>query len=72
MFEPVMQWLGHEVQILDLETVDNEVPQMAWLSLFRLGREPAGKVPQDDGDWYEVSFLLRPTCETSQPHLPRL
>ena len=41
-------------------------------AFFALGESSAGKIPQDDGDWYEVSFLLRPTCETSQPHLPRL
>jgi hypothetical protein len=71
-FEPFMQWLGDEGQILSLETVDNEIPQMAWLSLFRLGWEPVGKIPQDDADGYEVGFLLRQTRETNQPLLPRL
>jgi hypothetical protein len=45
MFESVMQRLGHESQILGLETVDNEVPQMAWLGLVRLGWKPPGKIP---------------------------
>ncbi len=72
MFEPVMQWLGREGQILRLKTAYNEVPQMARLGLARLGREPAGTISRDDGDGYEVFFLLRPTGETSQPLLPGL
>jgi hypothetical protein len=72
VFEPVKQWLGHEGQILRLETIENEVPQMSWLSFVRLRREPTGKIPQDDGDGYEVSFLRRLTGETSQPPFPGL
>lgn len=72
MFQPFEQWLGHEGQILRLQSVHDEVPQMAGLGPVRLLRQPSGEIPQNEGDGDDVGVLPRPACEMGQPLFPRL